>query len=70
MTYRLLKKDLDQTLRGWANQAEVFAPQKREGYAQFRADHVDGFKIRDLGNGALLTIAIVGAIAGLVYLAM
>jgi len=35
MTYRLPKKDLDQTLRGWANQAEVFAPQKREGYAQF-----------------------------------
>jgi len=31
----LTKKDLDQTLRGWANQAEVFAPQRREGYAQF-----------------------------------
>ena len=35
MTYRLPKKDLDQTLRSWVNQAEVFAPQKREGYAQF-----------------------------------
>ena len=35
MTYRLPKKDLDQTLQAWAEQAEVFAPQKREGYAQF-----------------------------------
>lgn len=42
----------------------------REGYTQFRADHVDGFKIRDLGNGLLLTIAIVGTIAGIAYLAM
>ena len=42
----------------------------REGYAQFRADHVDGFNIRDLGNGLLLTIAIVGTIAGIAYLAM
>jgi ferredoxin len=35
MTYRLVKKDLNQTLQGWAAQAEIFAPQKCEGYAQF-----------------------------------
>ncbi len=35
MAYRLPKKGLDQTLRAWAEQSKVFAPQKREGYAQF-----------------------------------
>jgi hypothetical protein len=35
MNYHLPKKVLIQTLQAWAKQAEVFVPQKREGYAQF-----------------------------------
>jgi len=35
MNYRLPKKDLDQTLQSWAAHAEVYAPQKREGFSQF-----------------------------------